>query len=101
VRYRACEAEVGRDCEGRRTEGRGRRQARFLPTVTIGDEKCVIEREGRKLDATVRVGDEKCDTEHKTLAQELLNQQCNRSIGPAGHFGGCIIGDLIRGYSRR
>ena len=38
--------------------GGKRNSCRFLPTVTIGDEKCVIEREEQKLDATVTVGEQ-------------------------------------------
>ena len=71
VRYRACEAEVGRDCEGRRTEWAGRGGGKSLPTVTIGDEKCVTEREGRKLDATVTVGGQRGGAESSEIPADL------------------------------
>ena len=47
------------DRDDRRTRSRQKGQGkgiRFLPTVMIGDEKCVAERERQKLDATVTVG---------------------------------------------
>ena len=71
MRYRACEAEVGRDCEGRRTEWAVRSQAKSLPTVTIGDEKRVTEREGRKLDATVTVGGQRGGAEASEISADL------------------------------
>ena len=54
--YRAWETDVGDDCDGRRPRCARRRAARFLPTVTIGDEKWVTERERAKLETTVTVG---------------------------------------------
>jgi hypothetical protein len=47
-----------------------RNSCRFLPTVTIGDEKCVIEREEQKLDATVTVGEQRGGAESSEISAD-------------------------------